>query len=159
MVLRRCRPAPVALVFFALASVLVALIGPPVRLVAASGAWPAPLASSSALALAGAAPSAPTGVTSACASVLLSSDITVTWGAVAHATGYTVLQSTTSAATGFTAVVTGVASTTWTTGSLALGTYYYEVVADAGAHWSSPASSATAGIAVVSVVGIGLACA
>lgn len=111
------------------------------------------------MSLAGPAPSTPTGVTSACASALLSSDITVTWAAASHATSYTVLQSTTSATSGFTSVATGVTSTSWTSGSLALGTYYYEVAADAGANWASPASSSTAGITVISVAGVGVACA
>jgi hypothetical protein len=69
--------------------------------------------------------------------------ITVTWGAIAHATTYSVYQSTTSATTGY-ALANTTATLSFTTGILSNGTYWYEVATNMSTHWISVNSSATA---------------
>ena len=69
--------------------------------------------------------------------------ITVSWGAIAHATTYSVYQSTTSASTGYTLANT-TATLSFTTGNLANHTYWYEVATTMSTHWISVNSSATA---------------
>jgi hypothetical protein len=89
-------------------------------------------------------PSAPTGVTATCTSSTTKTVI-VAWSAVAHAT-YSVYQSNTSATGTYTVVTTGIATTSWTTGSLPDGkTYWYQVRATVGSSWASANSSATTG--------------
>ena len=92
---------------------------------------------------AGGAPTAPSGVSSTCTSALATT-VTVTWNAVANATSYSVYDSTTSASSGYSLYASGVSGTSFTTGSLAAGTYWFEVVALTGTNWASPNSAATA---------------
>jgi hypothetical protein len=87
-------------------------------------------------------PSAPGTVAAACTSATVKT-IKVTWAAVTHALSYTVYQSTTSATTGFSAVASGVATTSWTSGNLTAGHYWYEVTATVGANWQSAKSTAS----------------
>lgn len=87
------------------------------------------------------APAAPTGVAATC--VLLQPKVTVGWNPVALATGYTVEESTTSSSSGYTTAATGVATTSWTSGALAAGTYWFEVIANTGISWASPSSAPT----------------
>jgi len=88
-------------------------------------------------------PATPTGVGATCTSLFLTT-VQVTWTAVPRATAYTVYESTTSSSTGFSAVATGVAGTSWTSGSLTLGSYWFEVAAYIGTNWASSNSAATA---------------
>lgn len=90
-------------------------------------------------------PSAPTGVTAACNAPTSTKTIKVSWTAVSHATTYTVYESTTSATGTYASVATGVATTSWTSGTLTAGTHYwFEVTASVGSNWTSTKSSATA---------------
>jgi hypothetical protein len=118
---------------------LTTVVGP----AGAAGNWTVGLhASSSGEAHAQALPSAPT-ASSACASPATGKKVTVTWGAITHATGYGVYQSTTSA-TGTYTLQTTVTTTSWTSAVLSTGNYWYEVVANIGSNWASAKSSATA---------------
>ncbi|MHB1534457.1 MAG: hypothetical protein ACYC1D_07580 [Acidimicrobiales bacterium] len=101
---------------------------------------------------AGSPPGAPTGVAAACG--LLSTNVTVTWSGVAHASTYTVEESTTSSSSGYSAVASGLTGTSWTSGALPGGSYWFEVVADAGANWASTPSAPTAQITIL----LGLSC-
>jgi len=87
------------------------------------------------------APAAPATPTATCVSSL-GNTVKVSWAAVAHATSYTVLQATASASGPFTVVAT-VSPTSWTSGALASGSYWFEVKATIGTNWTSPASTAT----------------
>jgi len=69
--------------------------------------------------------------------------VKVTWGAVTHAATYTAYQSTTASSGPYTPVATGLATTTWTSGTLANGTYWYEVAAYVGTKWVSSDSAAS----------------
>jgi hypothetical protein len=90
-------------------------------------------------------PSAPTGVTATCASPTTAKTIKVSWTAVTHATTYTVYDSTTSATGTYSSVASGVATTSWTSGTLTAGTHYwFEVTVSIGSNWSSAKSTATA---------------
>ncbi len=90
-------------------------------------------------------PAAPASPAAACAAPTTSKTIKVTWSAVAHATAYSVYESTTSATGTYSLVASGVATTSWTSGTLTSGTnYWFEVVAVVGSNWSSSKSSATA---------------
>ncbi|MBV9661547.1 MAG: hypothetical protein JO337_10350 [Acidimicrobiales bacterium] len=73
----------------------------------------------------------------------------VSWSSVARATSYTIYDSTTSATTGYSVIVTGATSTSWTSGSLATGNYWFEVVALVGSNWASAHSGATAESTVI----------
>jgi hypothetical protein len=88
-----------------------------------------------------ATPIAPTGVSATCTAPTQTT-IKVTWTAVTHATNYTVLRSTTSATSGYSTVAT-VTTTSWTSGSLSNGNYWFEVIANIGTNWKSVASAAT----------------
>lgn len=88
-------------------------------------------------------PSTPTGVSAACTSPL-GKTIQVTWDAVSTATTYTVYRSTTSATAGFTVAASGVTATSWTSGTLSNGTYWFQVAAYIGSNWKSPNSPAPA---------------
>ena len=119
--------------------VLLVTIAPP----SYGASWPVPLtAGSGGQATSDTGPAAPGGITSAC-SGLISKAVVVSWTAVPHATSYTIYQSTTSATGPYIAVATAGASP-WTSGSLALGTYWYEVDAVIGTGWRSLRSAATA---------------
>lgn len=100
------------------------------------------------------APPAPASASSVCGTGLLSGDVVVTWAAVANATTYTVYQSTSAASGPYTPVATGVTATTWTSGALGTGSYWYEVSATVGSNWVGANSSATAQRTVV----VGLLC-
>ena len=100
-------------------------------------------ASSSAQATAQAVPSPPASVTSTCSLVAL--QVTVNWTAVAHAASYTVYQSTSGATGTYSVVASGVATTSWTSPILVLGTYYYEVTATVGSNWVTARSAASNG--------------
>lgn len=99
-------------------------------------------ANSSAQAKAQALPSAPTGATVSCKSSG-SSIVIVSWAAVTHAATYSVYQSTTSANSGFSPSATGVATTSWTSGNLGSGTYWYKVTVTVGSNWTSAQSAST----------------
>jgi fibronectin type 3 domain-containing protein len=86
-------------------------------------------------------PSAPT-ATSACTSPASKRTVIVSWAAITHATTYGIYQSTTSA-TGTYTLVTSVSTTSWTSGVLAAGHYWYEVVANIGTNWAGAKSAAT----------------
>jgi endoglucanase len=89
-------------------------------------------------------PSAPTGVTAICNAPTSARTIKVSWTAVTHATTYTVYDSTTSATGTYSAIATGVATTSWTSGSLSAGTnYWFEVTVSVGSNWTSAKSSAS----------------
>jgi hypothetical protein len=127
-------------------------------------AWAAPwavgLATSSAGedqggALPAAAPANPVSV---CTGV--SPTVKVTWTAVASpahgnpAISYTVFESTTSASSGYSAAATGITGTSWTSGSLAAGEYWFEVAASYGTNWLGSNSAAT----TVIIISLGLVC-
>lgn len=110
--------------------------------------WTVPLHSgSTAQARAQAAPAAPSTISATCTSAL-SSTIDVNWAAVAHATTYSVFQST-AAATGPYTRVTTVTGTSWTTGALVPGSYWFKVSATVGTKWTGPKSTASAKRTVV----------
>ena len=89
-------------------------------------------------------PAAPAGPAASCNAPATSKTIKVTWSAVTHATTYSVYDSTTSATGTYTLTASGVATTSWTSGTLTSGTrYWFEVVADVGSNWSSVKSAAT----------------
>jgi len=89
-------------------------------------------------------PSAPTGVSAACPAPTTSKTIKVSWTAVTHATTYSVYDSTTAATGPYTVIASGVATTSWTSGTLTTGTnYWFEVTVNFGSNWTSAKSSAT----------------
>ncbi len=88
-------------------------------------------------------PAAPTGVTASCVSST-QQKVTVTWSAVAHASTYTVYDSTTSSSSGYSVIASGVTTSSWTSGTLSTGSYWFEVVAVVGSNWASAKSAATA---------------
>jgi hypothetical protein len=89
-------------------------------------------------------PSAPTGVSAACAAPTTSKTIKVSWSAVTHATNYSVYDATTSAAGTYSLIASGVATTSWTSAALTAGTnYWFEVVTNVGSNWTSVKSAAT----------------
>ncbi len=93
-------------------------------------------------------PAAPTGTTATCATTT-SSKITVTWSRVANASSYKVWDSTTSATGGYSVVASGLNTTSWTSGSLSSGNYWFEVSASIGSNWPSANSPATGETTVV----------
>jgi hypothetical protein len=97
------------------------------------------------------APSAPTGVSATCVSSSLK-EITVSWGAVTHASTYTVYDSTTSASGTYASKATGVTATSWTSASLAVDNYWFEVTAYVGTKWLSAYSAASAETTIASSV-------
>jgi hypothetical protein len=92
--------------------------------------------------------SAPASPTSSCPG--LSPTVKVTWTAVTAPSqgnpviSYTVLQSHTSSSSGYSAVATGVTTTSWTSGNLSAGSYWFEVAAVYGSNWQGSSSAATA---------------
>lgn len=117
----------------------------------AAPSWTVQLAANSkAQATAQAVPSPPGSVTSTCSLVAL--QVTVTWTAVAHAASYTVYQSTTGANGTYSVVATGVATTSWTSPVLVLGTYFYEVTATIGSNWVTARSAASNGHTITLVL-------
>ena len=89
-------------------------------------------------------PSAPTGVSDSCAAPTTSKTIKVTWTAATHGTSYSVYDSTTTATGTYSLVASGVAATSWTSGTLVAGTHYwFEVTVTVGSSWTSSKSAAT----------------
>jgi hypothetical protein len=89
-------------------------------------------------------PAAPAGATATCAAPTTAKTVTVAWSAVTHATAYAVYESTTTATGTYTVAASGVAATTWTSGTLTAGTHYwFEVLADVGTNWAGAKSAAT----------------
>jgi hypothetical protein len=84
----------------------------------------------------------------------------VSWTAVtppangSPAISYSILESVTSASSGYTVVATGVTGTSWTSGDLASGTYWFEVAASFGTNWLGSKSAATA----ERMISMGLVC-
>lgn len=62
---------------------------------------------------------------------------------MAYAT-FTVYVSATSSTSGFVAVTSGLTGTSWTSGTLNNGTYWFEVAASYGGSWTSSPSASTA---------------
>jgi hypothetical protein len=134
-----CRHAAAAVVLASLLAVSPAMSG-----MASATQWTAKLAAGShGEATAQGLPAAPAGPAAACVS-LFGTTVKVTWSAVPLATTYDVYQSTTSAGSGYVLVASGVLGTSWTTGSLASGSYWYEVAGVIGSHWVGTISAATA---------------
>jgi hypothetical protein len=111
--------------------------------------WPVGLGASAAEGQGGPLPTtAPGSPTSSCPG--LTPTVKVTWTAVSEPSNgtpvisYTVLESTTSALSGYSPVATGVTTTSWTSGNLAAGSYWFEVAAVYGTHWQGTSSAATA---------------
>jgi hypothetical protein len=126
---------------FGVAAVMLLCVNPAQMAMASN--WSATIAPGSAAESgSGSAPPAPSTVTAACTSPLAPT-ITVTWSAVSNASTYDVYQSTTSSSAGYSLAQGGVSATSWTTGSLAVGIYWFEVSASVGANWAGPDSTAT----------------
>jgi hypothetical protein len=98
-------------------------------------------------------PGVPQQVTATC--VLVLPAVTISWQSVASATAYVVLESTTSAAGPFNTVVGNPSGTSFTTGALSAGNYWFAVESQLGANWVSTASAAT----VESTIALSLVCA
>ena len=88
-------------------------------------------------------PAAPASPAAACTSPASSKTIKVSWTAVTHASAYAVDESTTTVGGTYTLVMSGVTTTSWTTGVLSTGNYWFEVLADVGTNWASTKSTAT----------------
>jgi hypothetical protein len=112
---------------------------------AAAGNWAVKVATVNAgEAKAQALPTAPT-VTATCSTPASARTVVVTWAAITHATTYGVYQSTTSATGTYTLVATVTAPTvSWTSGVLAAGHYWHEVLANIGTNWAGAKSAASA---------------
>lgn len=91
---------------------------------------------------------APTGIGAACATPS-GSVVTVTWNPVVPATSYSVLQSTRSAGGPYKVVASGLVGTSWGSGRLSTGNYWFEVMASVGINWSGAASPASPETTVV----------
>ena len=85
-------------------------------------------------------PAGPGVVGTACTSPT-ASIITVTWSPVPLATGYTVFDSTTSSIGPYTSVATGLTGTSWSSGKLASGNYWFKLSASIGPNWTGGLSS------------------
>lgn len=88
-------------------------------------------------------PAAPTSISASCVSSS-KKKVTVTWSAVANASSYTVFDTDASTTT----PVATVATTSWTSGTLATGTYKYKVSANFGANWAGTKSTATSKVTI-----------
>ncbi len=110
---------------------------------AAGSNWTLALAAGSkAEAQAQPAPAAPTGVQDVCVSSS-GRTVTVSWNPVADASTYTIFKSTTTSTGSYTSTATGVATDSWTSGTLAAGNYWFKVEAYVGTKWVSAQSAAT----------------
>jgi hypothetical protein len=87
-------------------------------------------------------PAAPTSPVANCVSASTKT-IKVSWSAVPLATTYTIYRSKTSAANGYAVTASGVAGTSWTSGVLGTGNYWFEVAVVIGNNWLGSSSSAT----------------
>jgi hypothetical protein len=88
-----------------------------------------------------AGPATPAGTSDVCVSPS-GKTVTISWGAVALASTYSIFKATTLAGS-YTSYTTGVTSTSWTSGTLANGNYYFKVEALIGTKWVSAESAAT----------------
>ena len=83
-------------------------------------------------------------VTATSAAPTTAATVTVRWGAVTHDKSYSVYESTTSATGTYTLAVSGITTTSWTSGTLTANTnYWFEVLAFVGTTRSSAKSSAS----------------
>lgn len=103
--------------------------------------WPVALRSGSSGQSDSLTPSPPTSVSATCTSST-GSTVTVSWAAAPHANSYLVYVSTSASGT-YSLDASGILTTSWTSGSLAKGDYYFEVEAGIGTYWTSVLSSAT----------------
>ncbi len=116
---------------------------------ASASNWvPALRTGSSGEARAQAAPAAPGGVSATCVSSS-GKTVTISWGAVAHATSYTVGEAT-SLSGPYTAAKQNLTATSWTTGTLAVANYWFEVMDCLGSNWQSAYSTPTVEITIAS---------
>ena len=153
----RPRPGPTKVpVVVALAALIASLAGPvlapaPAGAVSVPASWSIALAASaSAQVDSGGPPSAPAGATATCVSAL-SNQVTITWNAVAGASTYSLYYSTVSAGGPYSLLTSGIATTIYTTGGLAVATFWFEVAAVRGTYWQGPNSAATAGRTIVAI--------
>ena len=98
-------------------------------------------AASTAEAQAQPAPPAPATVAASCLAAN-QQKVVVTWSAVSHAATYTVYKSATLAGS-YTSTVSGLTTTTWTSGALGAGNVYFKVAAYFGTKWLGTQSVAT----------------
>lgn len=133
-VLKRLRPALAGRVATVFAVTL--LVGP----VASASVWTTGLAASSSSATRSRVLAAPTGVDAECAALGLK--VVLSWNAVANAASYGVYMSSTGL-NGTYNLVTTVATNSYSSGVLGLGTYYFKVTATIGANWTSGLSAAS----------------
>jgi hypothetical protein len=96
---------------------------------------------------AGLAPGAPGKPTAVC-NGLVGNKVDLSWAAVEHATGYTIWQATALNGT-YTSVDTVSGATSWTSGALASGSYWFKVAATVGTHWTSLPSAASGKTTIV----------
>jgi len=139
------RARPLVLVVVLVSVAVAGLLPWTVTAAWAAGNWVVHVAGgSSGEAHAQALPSAPTGVSAACAAPTTAKTIKVSWSAVTHATNYSVYDATTSATGTYSLIASGVAATSWTSAALTTGTnYWFEVTVNFGSNWASVKSSAT----------------
>jgi hypothetical protein len=87
-------------------------------------------------------PSAPGGVTAVCSSAT-SNTVVVSWTAVTGAASYAVYQATSAATGPYSVAASGVTGTSWTSGGLSSGNYWFEVSTYEGTNWQSALSAVT----------------
>jgi len=137
---RALRRGPACLVVFLAVTYAVALGGSGL---ASASIWTVHLSGGTGEGRAQTSPAAPTGVTATCTSPSTTT-IKVSWSSVTHATNYSVYKSTTSSSSGYSLAATVTSPTTsWTSGSLSSGNYWFEVAVSIGTNWTSGKSSAT----------------
>ena len=95
-------------------------------------------------------PSAPSAPSVACTSGL-SDTVKVSWDTVATASTYDVHDATSAAGGPYSLAASGVTTTSWTSGALASGNYWFEVTAFEGTNWQSPDSSVTSEVSIVNL--------
>ncbi|HUB71181.1 MAG TPA: hypothetical protein VL984_12215 [Acidimicrobiales bacterium] len=120
--------------------------------------WPVSLQPPSAAeAHAGAAPGVPGAPAAACTSAT-SATVKVTWSEVADASTYSVYEATSAATGPYSLAASGVVATSWTSGALSTGDYWFEVAALEGSNWQGANSTAT-GESTVTNLGLVQICA
>ena len=85
-------------------------------------------------------PAGPGVVGAACTSPT-ASIVTVTWRPVPLATSYTVFDSNTSSTGPFSTIATGITGTSWSSGKLATGNYWFKLSTSIGPNWTGGLSS------------------